>query len=134
MRIPAAVIQELERISKPFLEEWELEEPLIRKVTQYPPVRELKKYVVDYWDRDADWDLNTLRGWLPNDVLMLLSTVSLAGAGDRKDHIRWKPSTKGNFVTRSAYDILRGFDDLPNDPSWRRLWKFKGPSRTSLFL
>lgn len=52
---------------------------LLRRVTQYPPVQELKKYVVDYWSGEDTWELISLRSRLPHDVLVLLSAVSLKG-------------------------------------------------------
>lgn len=114
---------------------WLRDVPLLSVVIMSPPVDFLDRHVRAFWDDDRGWDLHTLRAWVPSDILSALQNIRLTAADSSlTDTLTWQPGVDGRFSLASVKTFLRHPHGSTLLPFWRRLWKFKGPVRTSLTL
>lgn len=63
---------------------------------------EHKKFELGLWE---------LSKWLHQDTLVEINKVKLSGDVNHADRFVWNQSTKGQFETKQAYNLLCGFTD-----------------------
>lgn len=49
-------------------------------------------------------------------------------------HIRWLPSSKGVFKTKSAYELLSPDNAADTSFNWQQVWRFMGPARALITI
>lgn len=62
--------------------------------------------VAAYWHPIDGWDLTSLVGLLPKQVLLTLTTYMLAPTGDEIDVRRWSLNSSGIFLVKSIRGLM----------------------------
>lgn len=112
---------------------WLLNQPLSEVARQEIPEDQKNQPVWDYWTAESGWEIGQLIEFLPGQILELLQLLSLSLDEAEFDKPRWRLSSKGHFSTKSCFHLLDG-NETQEDPNWRKIWSFVGPSRQSFHL
>lgn len=65
---------------------------------------------------------------------LLQERVQADWPGEESTQPCWRPSSKGQFTTKSIYDLLNQVSGVDMSFNWEVLWRFKGSVRGSLLL
>lgn len=92
------------------------------------------KRVVEFVDEEGRWDLESLRGLLPDWVLSEVANTIPADESPGEDRFIWQFTPDDSFSTKSAYNLVAGLDGRDKERVWKKLWKGEGHQRTHCFV
>ncbi|KAK5829661.1 hypothetical protein PVK06_013454 [Gossypium arboreum] len=76
---------------------------------------------------DGTWNLDLVRLWLPEDIVIRIVSIPLPHPNGGIDRIIWARSR--SFSVRSTYWTLKESSWGPLDDSWNLVWKYQDPQR-----
>uniref|UniRef100_A0A2N9FQ21 Reverse transcriptase domain-containing protein n=1 Tax=Fagus sylvatica TaxID=28930 RepID=A0A2N9FQ21_FAGSY len=96
---------------------------------------ESEQKICELWDSHGEWDLRHLSFQLPDDITRLISATSRPITPILEDSFCWKPTSNGQFSSKSAYLIAAGSPSTKQSPTgWKWLWKINTIPRVLSFL
>ncbi|CAN1808083.1 Putative ribonuclease H protein At1g65750 [Linum perenne] len=83
---------------------------------------------------DGSWNLQKLRSYLPENLVLQVFGMSLPREGAGADTMVWGLEANGRFSVKKAYYMLREIDQADNSSCWKSIWKWEGPNKVRHFL
>ena len=98
------------------------------------PLTELYKREVDYWREGSGWNWNLIDNYLPPQVRTQIAPIFLRQDEEDSNGLCWDSTTNGEFITKSAYELVEGETNTVAEWSWMTPWKIQVPQRIRLFI
>ncbi|KAJ1441438.1 ribonuclease H [Sesbania bispinosa] len=90
--------------------------------------------VRDFADPIQGWNLNTLHGLFPADVVAEIVALPCPNPSLGPDFVCWGGTPNGKFSTKTAYTLIESSFQFVQDPIWRVVWKWEGHQRARCLL
>ncbi|CAL1358444.1 unnamed protein product [Linum trigynum] len=90
--------------------------------------------VASFVQSSGDWDLERMRNFLPEEMVLRIAGVQPPRPDAGEDLPIWGPESDGRFRIRTAYDIASSYVANPQQGNWKTVWKWQGPAKIRYFL
>lgn len=117
-----------------WLDRWLGDQPLLSHSNSDLPQDLLHATVAEFWCPRQGWRFPAFSRFLPPFVLESLSCVLPNNDGTDHDLPQWTHKTTGLFSLYSSRQQLMSAPSSNQHIPWRRVWRFKGPSRESFTI
>ncbi|XP_074298106.1 uncharacterized protein LOC141628922 [Silene latifolia] len=100
------------------------------------PENILGAIVSEMWCEFNGWKWDLFADYLPQDLLLKIASISLVNDPSLDDSLYWQGSSSGKFTIKFALGYLKGidYDQLPEPPVWRTIWRLPVQQRARVFL